>query len=107
LPNPIYFNPYKRMKSCARMQKRVLDLLVLNHVITPEEAAAAGPSSISLRGAPPPAIAPAPPAFSDSLALEAEIDKLLDEAERAADSLNRQPEPSHEEPPEKLEEPIP
>ncbi|MGH7495027.1 MAG: monofunctional biosynthetic peptidoglycan transglycosylase [bacterium] len=107
LPNPIYFNPYKRMKSCARMQKRVLDLMVLNHAITPEEAAAAGPSSLSLRGAPPPAIAAAPPTSPDSLALEAEIDELLREAEHAVDSSSRLTEPFQEEPPEKMEGPIP
>jgi monofunctional biosynthetic peptidoglycan transglycosylase len=107
LPNPIYFNPYKRMKSCGRMQKRVLDLMALNHVITPEEAAAAGPSSIVLRGAAPPAITPAPPTLADSLALEIDIDKLLKEAERAADSLARQPEPFPEEPQDEFEEPLP
>lgn len=61
LPNPIYFNPYKRMKSCGRMQKRVLDLMVLSRVITAEQARAAGPSAIWLRGTPAPVIEPAPP----------------------------------------------
>ncbi len=60
LPNPIYFNPYKRMKSCARMQKRVLDLLTLSRAITAEQARAAGPSAIWLRGTPAPMDEPAP-----------------------------------------------
>ncbi len=37
LPNPIYFNPYRRPKSCKRMQKRVLWLMKINHLITPQQ----------------------------------------------------------------------
>jgi len=61
LPNPIYFNPYKRMKSCGRMQKRVLDLMALSRVITAAQAQAAGPSAIWLRGTPAPVVEAAPP----------------------------------------------
>lgn len=60
LPNPIYFNPYKRMKSCGRMQKRVLDLMTLSRVITAEQARAAGPSALWLRGTPAPVVEPEP-----------------------------------------------
>ncbi len=92
LPNPIYFNPYKRMKSCGRMQKRVLDLMVLNRVATAEAAAAAGPASLALRGAAPPVVEPPPvmpPAIAiahDSIAAEAEIEALLKEAESLPES---------------------
>ncbi len=97
LPNPIYFNPYKRMKACGRMQKRVLDLMALNRVITAEEAAAAGPSSLALRGAlASPVIEPAPlpPLASDSLS--AEIDQIMQEAERSLDSLREEEIPPEE-----------
>ncbi len=38
LPNPKYFDPYKRPESCKRMQKRVLSLLTGARQITTEEA---------------------------------------------------------------------
>lgn len=66
LPNPIYFNPYKRMKSCGRMQKRVLDLMTLSRVITAEQARAAGPSALWLRGTPAPVVEPEPQESSPS-----------------------------------------
>jgi len=51
LPNPKYFNPLKRLKSCKRMQKRVLWLLANAHEITPEDADFAWNKQIYLRGA--------------------------------------------------------
>lgn len=58
LPNPKYFNPYKRMKACQRMQKRVLWLLQLHRLVTAEQAQALQASGVRLahRGAaqPPP-----------------------------------------------------
>jgi len=91
LPNPIYFNPFKRMKSCARMQKRVLDLMVLNRAVAAAEAADAGPSSLALRGAPPPPVvvaAPEPKSFAaDSATNTAEIEDLMQEAERAQENM--------------------
>lgn len=53
LPNPKYFNPYKRMKACQRMQKRVLWLLQLHHHLTAEQAQALEASGVHLaqRGA--------------------------------------------------------
>lgn len=94
LPNPVYFNPFKRMKACGRMQKRVLDLMVLHRVITPEEAAAAGPASLALRGEPAPP--PSPPAqsvsSSDSITA-AEIEALMEEAESQRDSAAQKQEP--------------
>lgn len=49
LPNPKYFNPFKRLKSVQRMQKRVVWLMQNAREITPEQAewALAG---ITLRG---------------------------------------------------------
>ncbi|MCI0690765.1 monofunctional biosynthetic peptidoglycan transglycosylase [candidate division KSB1 bacterium] len=49
LPNPKYFNPFKRLKSVQRMQKRVVWLMQNAREITPEQAqwALAG---LSLRG---------------------------------------------------------
>lgn len=94
LPNPIYFNPYKRMKSCSRMQKRVLDLMALSRVITAEQARAAGPSAIWLRGTPAPIIEPAP---SDSVSSEATSGELdfpdrEDDMSTAAPDSTRPPE---------------
>lgn len=74
LPNPIYFNPYKRMKTCARMQKRVLDLMTLSRVITAEQARAAGPSAIWLRGTPAPVVEPTPQDSSAAAISPAELD---------------------------------
>lgn len=39
LPNPIYFNPFKRPSSCKRMQERVLKLMLLSKAITQEQYA--------------------------------------------------------------------
>lgn len=50
LPNPIYFNPFKRPKSCARMQARVLNLMLLSKAITPEQYADAHAAPMRLRG---------------------------------------------------------
>ncbi|MDZ7268702.1 MAG: monofunctional biosynthetic peptidoglycan transglycosylase [candidate division KSB1 bacterium] len=79
LPNPKYFNPYRRPKACQRMQQRVLWLLQLHRLITPEQAralAAAGVSLVPGGGHRP---APARPAESDTV----EALQML----RAADSL--------------------
>jgi monofunctional biosynthetic peptidoglycan transglycosylase len=38
LPNPKYFNPFKRLKSVQRMQSRVIWLMQNAHAITPEQA---------------------------------------------------------------------
>ena len=53
LPNPVYFNPFKRLQSCRRMQKRVLWLLQINRKITKERSAAAYASAVYLRGGTP------------------------------------------------------
>jgi len=50
LPNPIYFNPFKRPNSCRRMQARVLNLMLLSRAITQEQNAYAGAASWRLRG---------------------------------------------------------
>ncbi len=84
LPNPIYFNPYKRMKSCARMQKRVLDLMQLSRVITAEQARAAGPSAIWLRGTPAPVVEPAPQDSSATSISPLEMDFPDREEEQAS-----------------------
>jgi monofunctional biosynthetic peptidoglycan transglycosylase len=59
LPNPHYFNPYKRMDSCRKMQQRVIRLLLQAKKITPEQAVAARHTVVRLRGQAP---APEPPA---------------------------------------------
>ncbi len=90
LPNPIYFNPYKRMKTCGRMQKRVLDLMTLSRVITAEQARAAGPSAVWLRGTPAPVSEPEPQELSPSSS-PAEMDFPDREEEQVnspADSLS-------------------
>lgn len=48
LPNPKYFNPYKRMKACQRMQKRVLWLLQLHRLITQEQTSALEAAEVTL-----------------------------------------------------------
>lgn len=58
LPNPIYFNPYKRMASCRRMQQRVLKLMDLAGEITSDQARQAQVSEIVLRGQPLPTPVP-------------------------------------------------
>ncbi len=90
LPNPIYFNPYKRMKTCGRMQKRVLDLMTLSRVITAEQARAAGPSAIWLRGTPAPVAEPAPQDSSTTSLSPAELDfpdREEEQTSSAVDSL--------------------
>jgi len=65
LPNPIYFNPFKRPNSCRRMQARVLNLMLLSRAITQEQHAYATAASLHLRGG---AAAPeAQPAVVDTL----------------------------------------
>jgi membrane peptidoglycan carboxypeptidase len=54
LPNPKYFNPFTRLKSCQRMQKRVLWLMQNAHEITDEQAEWARTSYLVLRGSLPP-----------------------------------------------------
>jgi monofunctional biosynthetic peptidoglycan transglycosylase len=49
LPNPKYFNPFKRLKSVQRMQKRVVWLMQNAREITPEQAQWAL-TAFSLRG---------------------------------------------------------
>ncbi|MGH7454691.1 MAG: monofunctional biosynthetic peptidoglycan transglycosylase, partial [bacterium] len=49
LPNPKYFNPFKRLKSVQRMQKRVVWLMQNAREITPEQAEWAL-TGITLRG---------------------------------------------------------
>lgn len=51
LPNPKYFNPFKRPRSCRRMQERVLNLLLGARAITPEQYAHAVAAPLRLRGA--------------------------------------------------------
>ncbi len=51
LPNPIYFNPFKRPNSCRRMQARVLNLMLLSKAITPEQYTYANAAPLYLRGA--------------------------------------------------------
>ena len=50
LPNPIYFNPFKRPNSCRRMQVRVLNLMLLSKAITQEQYAYANAAPLHLRG---------------------------------------------------------
>src|SRR5574341_1350981 len=50
LPNPKYFNPFKRLKSVQRMQKRVVWLMQNAHEITPEQAQYAQAIGAALRG---------------------------------------------------------
>jgi monofunctional biosynthetic peptidoglycan transglycosylase len=50
LPNPKYFNPFTRLKSCQRMQKRVLWLMQNAREITAEQAQLARVSHLALRG---------------------------------------------------------
>lgn len=50
LPNPKYFNPFKRPRSCRRMQERVLSLLLGARAITPEQQAQAMAAPLRLRG---------------------------------------------------------
>ncbi len=50
LPNPIYFNPFKRPNSCKRMQDRVLKLMLLSRVITQEQFSYASTASFYVRG---------------------------------------------------------
>ena len=50
LPNPIYFNPFKRPNSCKRMQERVLKLMLLSRAITQEQYAYANTTSLHVRG---------------------------------------------------------
>jgi monofunctional biosynthetic peptidoglycan transglycosylase len=50
LPNPIYFNPFKRLNSCRRMQARVLNLMLLSKAITQEQYANADAAPLYLRG---------------------------------------------------------
>ena len=59
LPNPKYFNPFRRLSSCRRMQKRVLELLQLSKQISAEQVAGAESEPPALRGMalPPPAAA--------------------------------------------------
>ncbi len=52
LPNPKYFNPLKRLKSCKRMQKRVLWLLQVSRHISEEQAEQVFNNKIYLRGQP-------------------------------------------------------
>ncbi|MBD3291250.1 hypothetical protein GF337_20785 [candidate division KSB1 bacterium] len=52
LPNPKYFNPFERMRSCKRMQKRVLWLLQISRHITEEQVERAYQKDIRLRGEP-------------------------------------------------------
>lgn len=51
LPNPKYFNPFKRPRSCRRMQERVLNLMLGARAITPEQQALAMAAPMQLRGA--------------------------------------------------------
>lgn len=48
LPNPRYFNPYRRPKACQRMQQRVLWLLQLHRLITPAQAQALAAAGVTL-----------------------------------------------------------
>jgi len=50
LPNPIYFNPFKRPNSCRRMQERVLKLMLLSRAITQEQYTYADAMALHLRG---------------------------------------------------------
>jgi monofunctional biosynthetic peptidoglycan transglycosylase len=50
LPNPIYFNPFKRPNSCRRMQERVLKLMLLSRAINQVQFAYANAASWRLRG---------------------------------------------------------
>jgi monofunctional biosynthetic peptidoglycan transglycosylase len=54
LPNPKYFNPFTRLKSCRRMQARVLWLMQNAREITPEQAEWARTSDLFLRESLPP-----------------------------------------------------
>jgi monofunctional biosynthetic peptidoglycan transglycosylase len=49
LPNPIYFNPFKRPNSCRRMQERVLKLMLLSRAINQDQFAYANTASWRLR----------------------------------------------------------
>lgn len=60
LPNPKRFNPYTRMQTVKKFQKRVLHLLKLSHAIDAETAALAYEKPIYLRGQQRPMLAPAP-----------------------------------------------
>jgi len=53
LPNPIYFNPFKRPASCRRMQMRVLNLMLASHSISPETYSASLDAALYLRGGQP------------------------------------------------------
>lgn len=50
LPNPIYFNPFKRPNSCRRMQERVLNLMLLSRAVNQEQFVYANAASWRLRG---------------------------------------------------------
>ncbi len=69
LPNPRYFNPYRRPKACQRMQQRVLWLLQLHRLITPAQARALAAAGVTLvpRGGQQPAV----PAVAESDTAEA------------------------------------
>lgn len=63
LPNPKYFNPFKRYQSCKRMQERVLWLMEISRVITEGQLKSAFAQTVHLRGQK----APETPAPIDSL----------------------------------------
>ncbi len=91
LPNPIYFNPYKRMKTCGRMQKRVLDLMALSRVITAEQAQAAGPSAIWLPGTSAPVVEPTPRDSTSSSTSSEPFPEELDFPDREAEITSSTP----------------
>ena len=52
LPNPIYFDPYRRPKSCKRMQKRVLWLMKISRQIDKQQYATLLAEPLRLRWSP-------------------------------------------------------
>lgn len=102
LPNPRYFNPYRRPQACQRMQQRVLWLLQLHRLITPVQAQALAAAGVTLvpRGGQQPAI----PAVAESDTAEAlqmmqAADSLLPvvltPAPAAGDSMRAAPDSAH------------
>jgi monofunctional biosynthetic peptidoglycan transglycosylase len=81
LPNPKYFNPFKRLKSCQRMQKRVLWLMQISREITLEQAQSARTAHLALRGSVPPQ--ETKPAEVDSLEEAKYLEPMPEEIELA------------------------
>jgi penicillin-binding protein 1A len=65
LPNPRYYDPFEHLDQAMEKQRWVLDLMLHNKVIDPDEHRAAVDSPVALRPKPPPARGP--DCFKDTL----------------------------------------